>query len=79
VAAHYWENVVGEGTAREAVAVLGLKGHETSTAAKTARLWRGVKGQERTSREKNFLGTRIARRPQRSALRAKVREGTENQ
>jgi hypothetical protein len=52
VAAHYWQDAEGEGTAWEAVAVLGPKGCEATTAAETVRLWRGAKGQERISREK---------------------------
>lgn len=35
MAAHYWEDAEGEGTAREAVVALDLKGYKTTTAAKT--------------------------------------------
>jgi hypothetical protein len=57
VAARYQENAEGEGTAREAVAVLDLKGHEATTAAKTEDSGEEQKVKRGYPEKRHFLGT----------------------
>jgi hypothetical protein len=66
VATHYRENAEGEGTAREAVAALDLKGHEATTAAKTEDSGEERKVKRGYPEKKIFLGILTAQKPRKS-------------
>jgi hypothetical protein len=61
VATHYQEDAEGEGTAREAVAVLDSKGHEATTAAKTEDSGEERKVKRGYPEKEHFLGAQNAK------------------
>jgi hypothetical protein len=75
VATRGQENAEGEETAREAVAATQPEREKYRNGSATVRLWRGAKGCERTTRESNISWALKRQRPQRSAEKAKIKEG----